>query len=184
MAQHKGRGSVIWQATMSLDGYIAAAGDDMSWVFQHIDPADPGAAAVPERLGAVIAGRRSFEVGRRDGMEVFDGAWEGSQFLLTNRPADGLPGALGVRAGNIELIIQEAITAARGRDVGIIGANVAQQCLEAGLIDEIVVHVAPVLLGNGVRFRGAEGMRELRLESAQTHENVVTLHYTLEKETS
>lgn len=181
MFDQSGSGSVIWQATMSLDGYIAAPGDEMSWVFDHIDPSDPGAAAVPARIGAVVAGRRSFEVGRRDGMEVFDGAWSGAQFLLTNRPVEDVPDGVSIRSGAVESTIQEALRAANGRAVGLIGASVARQCLAAGLVDEVVAHVVPVMLGRGVRFQGAEGRQELLLKSADTHREVVTLHYTIDK---
>ena len=174
-------GSVIWQVTMSLDGYIAAQDDEMSWVFDHIDPSDPAAAAVPDRIGAVVAGRRSFEVGRRDGMEVFDGAWSGRQFLLTNRPVDDAPAGIGIRSGEIAAIIEEALRAAQGKAVGLIGASVGRQCLEAGLVDEVIVHVAPVLLGAGVRFKGPEGRRDIRLRSSGTHGGVVTLHYAIDK---
>jgi riboflavin biosynthesis pyrimidine reductase len=48
--------------------------------------------------------------------------------------------------------VRIALEAAGGLDVSVLGANVARQCLEAGLLDEILVHIAPVLLGDGVRL--------------------------------
>jgi riboflavin biosynthesis pyrimidine reductase len=46
----------------------------------------------------------------------------------------------------------------------IFGANTARQCLDAGLLDEIVVHVVPVLLGDGVRLHGGPGVGQVDLE--------------------
>lgn len=187
----EGKGAVIWQVTMSLDSYIAGPDDEMGWVFDHIDPSNPAGAEIPERLGAVIAGRRSFDVGRRHGMEVYDGSWSGAQFLMTHRPVDALPEGLHIRSGHVEDVVNEALLAASGRDVGIIGANVARQAIEAGAVDEIVIHIAPVLLGGGVRLHEsmpngangeAPGGRALGLIETRRHHQIVTLHYRTAQE--
>lgn len=170
---------VLWHVTMSLDGYIAAPGDEMAWVFDFVDASDPGGDGVGERTGAVVAGRRSFEVGSRDGRDVLDGAWSGPQFLLTHRPVE-VPETIAVRSGDVRPVIAEARRAAAGHGVLLIGADVARQCLEAGLIDEIVVHIAPVLLGDGVRFRGATGRHNLHLTDVSRHGDLITLHYRTE----
>jgi dihydrofolate reductase len=60
--------------------------------------------------------------------------------------------------------VASASAAAEGRSVGIFGASIARQCLQAGLLDEIVVHLAPVLLGDGVRFYGGPGVARVGLE--------------------
>jgi riboflavin biosynthesis pyrimidine reductase len=57
--------------------------------------------------------------------------------------------------------------AAGGSDIGIFGATTAAQVLEAGLLDEIVVHVAPLLLGDGVRLYGASGADSVPLERVE-----------------
>ena len=178
-------GAVLWHATASLDGYIAAPGDDVSWVFDHVDPADPGAEGVGERAGAVVAGRRSFEVGRRDGRDVLDGTWSGPQYLLTHRPVDSLPDTVALRSGDVRPVIEEARQATDGKDVLLIGADVARQCLAAGLVDEVIVHIAPVMLGDGVRFRGPDSHTSLRLVDVGRHGDLVTLRYrTAPKEES
>ena len=108
----------------------------------------------------MLAGRRSYEVGRRgerpEVEEAFGGGWSGAQFVLTHRPHDPDP-ANTFLSGDIRDAMRDALAAAGGKDVNIIGADVARQCLEAGLIDEIVVFVAPVLLGDGVRLFGRPG---------------------------
>ena len=71
--------------------------------------------------------------------------------------------------------------AADGGNVVVLGATVARQCLEAGLLDEIIVHVAPVLVGNGVRLFERAGGAAVKLEpisSADEGETTV-LHYSL-----
>ncbi|HLS49423.1 MAG TPA: dihydrofolate reductase family protein [Actinomycetaceae bacterium] len=170
-------GAVLWHATASLDGYIATPGDDVSWVFDYVNPADPGAEGVGERVGAVLAGRRSFEAGRRDGRDVLDGAWAGPKYLLTHRPVDGLPDGVALRSGDVGPVVEEARRAADGKDVLLIGADVARQCLAAGLVHEVVLHVAPVLLADGVRFRGPAGRTDLRLVDVGRHGELVTLRY-------
>lgn len=176
---HTGR--VLWHTTASLDGYIAGPGDNQDWVFDYVDPTDPDDADVPARTGAVVAGRRSFEVGSRDAREVFDGAWSGPQFLLTHRPVDGLPDGIAVRSGDVRAVIAEALRAAGGKDVLLIGADVARQCLAADLVDEIHVNVAPVLLGDGVRLRSAPGRRDLVLDDISRRGDVVSLRYRLDR---
>lgn len=182
MTENPDTGRVIWQVTMSLDGYIAAPGDEMNWVFEHINPANPAGVSIPELLGVVIGGRRSFDVGIRDGMDVYDGSWSGAQFLMTHWPSDDLPAGLRVRSGPVEDVVREALVAANGRGVGIIGADVARQALEANVIDEIAVHIAPVLLGDGVRFRGGLGKRDLELIDTSQHGSIVTAHYRVRKQ--
>lgn len=77
---------VLWHVTMSLDGHIAAPGDEMAWVFEYVDASRSD--GVGARTGAVVAGRRSFEVGSRDGREVLDGAWSGPQLTDVSRHGD------------------------------------------------------------------------------------------------
>jgi dihydrofolate reductase len=60
-------------------------------------------------------------------------------------------------------VVRIAKDAADGGDVVVLGANVARQCLEAGLLDEIIVHVAPVLVGDGVRLFERAGGEPVRL---------------------
>ncbi len=57
-----------------------------------------------------------------------------------------------------------ARAAADGGNVVVLGANVARQCIEAGLLDEIIVHIAPVLVGDGVRFFERPGGEPIKLE--------------------
>jgi dihydrofolate reductase len=64
----------------------------------------------------------------------------------------------------IDAAVASAMDAAGGKNVGILGANLAKQCLDRGLLDEIIIHLAPVLVGDGVRLFDAPGGQRVRLE--------------------
>jgi dihydrofolate reductase len=89
-------------------------------------------------------------------------------FVLRHDPPAEPPRVKGVTGqflnGAIEEAVRIAKDAANGDDVRVIGACVARQCLEAGLLDEIVTHVAPVLLGAGVRMFERSGAAPIRLD--------------------
>jgi len=84
-------GNVFVHTMISLDGFIAGPNDDMSWVFRHVG--DMPSAPVDEviaRTGALLAGRRVYEVGwraqRPEMRGLFGGRWRGPQFILTHTP--------------------------------------------------------------------------------------------------
>jgi dihydrofolate reductase len=158
---------IIWHVTMSVDGFIAGPDDAMDWAFGH-GPAGPIAHEVMESTGAILAGRRWHDVAmaRYDGRTgIYGGGWTGPVLVLTHRPpADAPDPAIEFVGGPIEDAVASARVAASGKDVGIFGAQTARQCLDAGLLDELVVHVAPVLLGNGVRLYGGPGFGRVELE--------------------
>jgi dihydrofolate reductase len=163
-------GKVLWHVTMSLDGFIAGPGDAMEWAFHYSHPN----AAVDEVIrltGAVLSGRRSFDVGRRPGQapqaqKPYGGAWSGPLLVLTHRPPpDGVDPDITFLARDIRGAVELALRAARGKDIVVIGANVARQCIDEGLIDEIMVHLAPVLLGDGIRFFDRIGAAQVNLEA-------------------
>jgi riboflavin biosynthesis pyrimidine reductase len=60
--------------------------------------------------------------------------------------------------------VATALRAADGKNLEILGADVAAQCLRAGLVDEIMVFVVPVLLGDGVRFCSSPDLGRIDLE--------------------
>ena len=158
---------MLYSATMSLDGFIAGPGGDMSWLTEHLGP-DPAVNELVQRIGALLVGNRTFggddpHRGTEAEGEPFGGGWEGPQFVLTHdtgRPA--VPGVTFV--GDLATAVSAAKAAAGERYVNILGADTARQCLEAGLLDEVLVLVAPVLLGDGVRLLDVPGGTNVRLE--------------------
>jgi dihydrofolate reductase len=165
-------GKVRWHMTMSIDGFIAAPNDDMQWVFELNPGAGQTVAEIVEGTGALLVGRRSQEVEDRDQPGHYGGAFRGPFFVLQHEPPADPPRVNGVTGRYLNVAIDEAVSiakdAADGGDVGVIGANVARQCLDAGLLDEIVTHVAPVLLGDGVRMFERPGGASSKLERVST----------------
>src|SRR3954471_7155728 len=148
--------TVLAHTSMSLDGFIAGPNDEMDWVFEHAD--DVPAAIVDEAIattGAILGGRRGYEVGRRaerrETSKPFGGRWSGPIFILTHDPPDDeADPAYTFVSGDVREAAERALAAADGRNVLVLGADVAGQCLREGVLDEVLIHVLPVLLGDGV----------------------------------
>jgi dihydrofolate reductase len=213
-----GTGTVIVHRTMSLDGFISGPDHAMEWVFGYLAPDE-----FPEMIratGAILAGRRTYEVGRRDAGqasgEVYGGAWSGPQFVLTHQPPENPPTlihqppenppvpthqppenppvpthqppenppvpAVTFLSGDIEAAVATARKAAGGKNLEIFGADVAGQALQRGLVDEIVVHIVPVLLGGGTLF-SSPGLPRIDLEPVSTTRSgpVTTLRFRVRK---
>ena len=168
-----GTGKVVVNRCMSLDGFIAGPGDAMNWIFDFM----PGGAETmfPEVMaatGAALIGRRTSDVGDRmadpDNDEPEPGYDAGELFVLTHRPpAEPVPGVTFL-TGDIGEAVATALSAAGGKNLEILGADVAAQCLRAGLVDEILVFVLPVLLGDGVRFFSSPDLGRIDLEPLET----------------
>jgi dihydrofolate reductase len=151
---------------MSLDGFIAGPDDDMDWVFEYASFANPVVVESIQTTGAFLGGRRSYNVGKRDvGKEsggAYGGRWSGPVFVLTHNPPED--DEVTFLSGDIRKAVATALAAADGKNVMVTGADVGRQCIEEGLIDEILVHLPPVLLGNGVRLFGGPGFERVNLE--------------------
>ncbi len=166
-----GNGKVVVNRAMSLDGFIAGPGDSMDWGPTLLPQSD--VAAVAAETGAMLVGRRTWDVG--DEMEAADPGstdypFSGPIFLLSHRPLDPPNPGVTVLSGDIEDAVATALDAAGGKNLEILGANVAAQCFQRGLVDEVLVYVVPVLLGDGVRF-SAPGMTKTELEPLSSRQS-------------
>jgi len=165
--------AVVWHVTMSLDGFIAGPDDAMDWVFDYFaERSNDTAREVIETTGAIIMGRHTYEVEDRYRPGIYGGAWKGPYFVLTHEPPSAIPEWMTGTfiTEDIGHAVARATEAAGGKSVGILGANVASQCLERSLLDEIVIHLAPVLLGDGVRLFAVPGGRRVRLAPTQVEQ--------------
>jgi dihydrofolate reductase len=157
---------VVWHITMSVDGYIAGPGDDMGWMGNY-ELESPVGEEVIENTGAILAGRRwhDLAIERWEGRHgIYGGHWTGPVFVITHEPPAEPPDPeITFVSDGIDQAIAAAREAAVGRDVGILGANTAQQALASGLVDELVIHLVPLLLGGGIRLFGPE-REPVRLE--------------------
>jgi dihydrofolate reductase len=185
-----GNGKIVVNRAMSLDGFIAGPGDAMDWVFDFLAPdAFPHIAAT----GAMLAGRRTYEVGKRMDAGRERGSPSGGEtspfpgpvFVLTHEPPEPPDPAVTFLTGDIGEAVATARSAAGGKNLEILGADVAAQCLRRGLVDEILVYVLPVLLGDGIRF-SSPGLGRTDLEPvSSTRSGVVTvLRFGVRKESS
>jgi len=148
-----GNGKVVVNRTMSLDGFIAGPGDAMDWIADFVAPDELRKQAAG--TGAMLVGRRTADVGDRMEAEKpgsVDYPFSGPVFVLTHRPPEPPDPEVTFLAGDIGEAVATARSAAGGKNLEILGADVASQCLRRGLVDEILVYVLPVLLGVGIRF--------------------------------
>ena len=161
---------VVWHVTMSLDGFITGPDDAMEWAFEYPEAPIRLADEVMCSTGAILAGRRWYDVAteRYSGRQgIYGGKWEGPVFVLTHRADDHDVSDpwITLLTSELDEAVRTARDAAGDKNLEIFGANLAAQCLDHGLIDEMVVHIAPVLLGGGVRLYGEAGSRgQVRLE--------------------
>lgn len=172
--------------SMSLDGFIAGPDDDtqhvFAWMFQGdrdvqvtigdedldlklTEEGEDQREGMAQALGAILSGRRMFEVAR---------AWGGKHPLdvpvvvLTHHPPqewlDRANSPFVFVTDGLESAVAKAKEIAGGKNVGVGGADITRQCLKAGLLDEIGIDLVPVLLGRGVRLFEDLGIEPVMLE--------------------
>jgi dihydrofolate reductase len=162
-----------------------------SWREQHgkeggrHSPDAEVAAEVVEGVGAYIMGRKMFGGGDGPWDEAWTGWWGEDPpfhtpvFVLAHHEREPLPMQGGTTftfvTGGIESALEQARAAAGDRDVMIAGgASAVQQYLAAGLLDELYLHIVPVLLGAGERL--LEGVGDPRLEPVQVVASPAVTH--------
>jgi dihydrofolate reductase len=102
------------------------------------------------RVGAVVGGRWTYEAARHWGDE---NPWGLPFFIVTHRPQEEPAGGAFTFVDGVEAAIERAREAAGDKDVHVMGgADVIRQALAAGLVDELAIIVAPVVLGGGKRL--------------------------------
>lgn len=180
---------VLWHITMSLDGFIAGRDDAMEPLLGSLPPTpddgfSPMASEVMESIGAVLGGRRwhDLAMARWDGRRgIYGGAWEGPVLVLTHEPPSDPPDPeIRFVTGPIEDAVRAGLDAAAPKNLVVFGADIARQCIAADLLDEIVIHVVPVLVGVGVPlFRSEDGAAPVPLErvEADTGTQTTDLRY-------
>jgi dihydrofolate reductase len=201
-----GMSHVKLQISMSLDGYVAGPKQSvenplgeggmrlLAWMIAADE--DPPANAVDtrayeqvfENIGAFVMGRKTF--GGGDG--PWDLGWTGRWgedppyhtpvFVLSHYPREPLPMAGGTEfrfvTGGLDAAIVQAREAAGDRDVSVAGgASTVRQSLAAGLLDEVQLHLVPVLMGSGEQtFTGLADVRPEQVE-ATVGANVTHIRY-------
>jgi len=172
--------TVIADMAMSVDGFIATPDDRIDaltgWYFAGDTEVAPGipfrtSAATAEllrdvmsRLGAIVGGRRYFDLAQ---------GWGGAHptgvpaFIVTHSVPAGwehaAPSITFVTEGGIERAVALAKEAAGEKDVAIATPSTVRQCLDAGLLDEININIVPLLLGAGQRFFPGDDLETIGL---------------------
>ena len=164
---------VVAIMSMSLDGYVADANDGVAesstgtsratsrsprraghsgMTFRVSAPSADHLRGLTAEVGAMLTGRRTFEVADGWGGQH---PWDVPAFVVTHDVPDGWPrpgSTVQFVTDGIESAVARAKSAAGPKSVGVHGAQTIQQCLNAGLLDEIHIDLAAVLLGAGVRL--------------------------------
>jgi dihydrofolate reductase len=198
-------GKVRTAHSMSLDGFIAGPNDGpeapmgeggerlLAWysggdteyglpgtemVFRVSPQSAELLRATRESTGALVTGRRTFDLtngwGGKHPLDV-------SVFVVTRTVAQGWVyegSPFTFITDGLESAVERARAVAGDKDVGVIGASLVQQCIRAGLLEEVHVDLVPVLLGGGVRLFDHLGTEPIALESTRVIEGAGVTHLT------
>ena len=145
-------GKTLLYIATSLDGYVAGPNDEIGWLDRY-NNVDYGLKEL-SGVGAIIMGRRSYDTGVEQkwfsrfnyGVPIFVVSHE--QPVSINKDAEFIFVTKGIEAAHIQ-----AKSKNKDKNIWIFGgANIAQQYLQLGLIDEISIGITPTILGNGKRL--------------------------------
>ena len=183
---------VVFDISMSVDGFIADLHDNPEQVHKWIwgdrtdgvpDDGATGAnrevfAELKNTTGSIVVGRRTYDlVNGWGGTHPFGAI---PTFVVTKDAPENVPQGstkFTFVTDGIESAVEQAKTAAGNKNVYVLGgANVAQQCIKAGLLDEMRIHLAPLLLGEGIRLFDHPGTESIELESTRVIESPGVTH--------
>jgi dihydrofolate reductase len=186
-------GKVIFDISMSLDGFITGAnprpetgwgglgegGERLhDWGFNSVDPRNREIIEQYGTIGANIFGRTGYDHSILNwGPDGPTGAARIPTVIVSHSvPQDVPDGGVYTFVNSVDAAIESAKTLAGDKDVVIMGANVAGQFLQRGLIDEISIHLVPILFGSGTRlFEGLDG-EHISLESIEVIQTAEAIH--------
>ena len=185
-------GRVVFDISMSLDGYMTADGRTADeplgpggqrlneWAFGGDQQNRAYLEAAVSGLGAVITGRTTYATSLPWwGADGPSGDVRRPVFVLTHAAPDDTPpdGVYRFVTDGLESALRQAQAAAGDADVCIMGgADVGQQYLAAGLVDEVSLHVVPVLFGAGTRMFEHLGPDHIQLEAVEAIASPTAIH--------
>jgi dihydrofolate reductase len=192
-------GKVTANVSMSLDGFIAGpnvridnpmgdGGERLhEWMFPPKGNYQEVAAEIFKNVGAVIVGREMFDLGEEPWGD--NPPFHMPVFVLTHRSKEKLVKEGGTTftfvTDGIESALRQAKAVAGDKDILVAGgAAVEQQYLKAGLLDEIQIHLIPILMGNGTRLFNDLSAGPIELETTRVIDSpgVVHLQFRIVKE--
>jgi dihydrofolate reductase len=168
---------VIVGMTTSVDGFVTDQSGSAARLYPDLAALQgtPYMNAAIEETGAVLMGKRTFEMGDPDS---YVGSYEFQVpiFVLTHEPPKVAPKqdehlTFTFVTDGVESAVEQATAAAGDKGVQVVGGvSVTQQLLRAGLVDELRLDVMPVLLGAGLRFLDHPDLEHVRLEKIGVQE--------------
>jgi len=182
----------IFDTSMSLDGFVTASnvrpeepmGDGgqrlHEWAFGDDERNRELLAEAVNSIGAVIAGRRTYDLSVPWwGADGPAGPTRVPVFVVTYAEPEEVPegGVYTFVTDGIESALEKAKAAAGDKDVAVMGgADIGQQYIGAGLVDEISIHLVPVLFGGGAQLFEHLGSEHIQLENAGVIETPEATH--------
>ena len=188
-------GKVLFDITASLDGFVAGPNDSpdlpmgegglrlFDWYFsesetsrspEDIDPEIREEAA--QAVGAIVSGRRTYNHAH---------GWNGEHplhvpvFVVTHQPPEEIGEFNGAFVTDgVASAIKQAQAAAGGKAVALNSPDIARQALQSRLLDELSIHIVPVLMGDGVRLFDQLGTEHIELECTQVTNAKKVIHMT------
>jgi dihydrofolate reductase len=177
-------GKIIVGMTLSLDGFVNDRTSSVSRLYPDLEALrhQPAIQESIRTTGAIMMGRRAYAMGHPDSY-VDHYEYQVPIFVLTHEVPKKLPRqneklTFTFVTDGLESAVAQAKAAAGDKDVTVIGgASVLQQCLKAGLADELHLDIMPVLLGQGLRlFENLEDMQGIELERLEVTEGPSRTH--------
>ena len=183
-------GKVIYEVSMSLDGFITGAnvrpeaglGDGgerlHEWAFSSADPRNQKIVEGAAKTGATITGRTTYDLSIPYwGADGPVGAVRMPTIIVSHSVPKDVPlNSVYTFVNSIEAAYEAAQKLAGDREVSIAGSNVASQFLQRGLIDEIWLHVVPMVFGSGTRLFGDLDSKHIPLETVEVIETAEVIH--------
>ena len=175
-------GGRVLDTAVSLDGFVAGPNDELGGAPRLVFLAHRrrGHRRIGGGTGAIVIGRRTYGVGDR--MDGFAHTPYPVDHLVLTHEVPEKTATGGMRfvfvADGVEGAVRQARDAAGDGNVAVGGASVVRQCLAVGLVDEIQVHLVPVLLGGGVRLFADRGAGRVGLGKTRAVDAPGVMHVT------
>jgi dihydrofolate reductase len=162
---------VFIHATITLDGFMADTNGGVDWMsdFEATDQDYAVANKIMAEIGAVVGGSNKTNT-IKEGEIPYGGTLKVPVYLMTHEahePVEKDGTTFTFVVNDIKQAVETAKAAAGDKSVSLLGGTISRQCLKLGLVDEIVVHVVPVLLGDGISLFTGLGER-INLERIET----------------
>ena len=174
------RRKIIYYLAVSADGFIARPDGDVAWLDRPRGAGDYGMAAFYKTIDTVIMGRKTYEFGLKHGQNGCAGK-KNYVFSRTLRPAP--KGRVQIVSGDVGELAWK-LRSEEGKNVWLMGGgDLAAAFLDAGQLDEMIVHVMPTLIGEGIPLlQPRHRSIEMKLLSSRAfRDGVLRLRYALHR---